>query len=83
MCFSLGWIEQLLVWLVIICAIFAILKLLIPFVAAQLGAAGGVIVQVINIVLWAFIVICVIYFCFALISCLMSAGGGMPLFPRH
>jgi len=38
MCFSLGWIEQLLVWLVIICAIFAIMRLLLPFVLNQLGA---------------------------------------------
>jgi hypothetical protein len=41
MCFSLAWIEELLVWLVVVCAIVAILKILLPFVAAQLGAAGG------------------------------------------
>ena len=83
MCFSMGWIEQLLVWLVIVCAVFAILKLLLPFIAAQLGGAGGIIISVINIVLWAFICICVIYFCFALISCLIGAGGGLPLFPHR
>ena len=81
MCFTLGWIEQLLVWLVVVGDVYAILKLLLPFVAAQLGGAGAIIVQVINIVLWAFICICVIYFCFALISCL--GGGGFPLFPSH
>ncbi len=38
----------------------------------------------INIVLWAVIAIFVIYFIFALISCLMSAGGGgLPLFPHR
>jgi hypothetical protein len=26
-CFSLGWVEQLLVWLVIVCAIIAVLRL--------------------------------------------------------
>jgi hypothetical protein len=70
MCFSLGWIEQLFVWFIVICAVVAILKILLPFVAGQLGAAGGVIIQVINIVLWAIIAICVVYFCFAVISCL-------------
>lgn len=80
MCFSLGWIEQLLVWLVIVCAVVAILKILLPWVAGQLG---GVIPAVINIVLWAVIAIFVIYFCFALIECLASFGGGrLPLFPR-
>ena len=79
MCFSLGWIEQLLVWLVIVCAIIAILRLLLPWVAAQLGIP--LIAQVINIVLWAVVVIFVIYFCFALLGCL--GGGGMPLFPHR
>jgi hypothetical protein len=70
MCFSLGWIEQVLIWLVVVCAIVAILKLLLPFVLSQLGVAGGVITGAINIVLWAVIAIFVIYFCFDLISCL-------------
>ena len=81
MCFSLGWLGQLLIWIVIAVAIFAILKLLIPWVLAQLGAAGSIIAQVINIVLWAVVVIFVIYICFDLISCLIGMGGGMHL-PR-
>lgn len=79
MCFSIQWIEQLLVWLVIVCAIVAILRLLLPWVASQIG---GIIPAVINIVLWAVIAIFVIYFCFALIECLIGAGGGLPLFPH-
>ena len=78
MCFTLTWLEQLLVWLVIVCAIIAILRLVLPWVAAQLGIP--LIAQVINIVLWAVVVIFVIYFCFALIGCL--AGGHLSLFPR-
>jgi len=31
-CFTLGWIEQLLVWLVIVCAIVAIIRLLVPWI---------------------------------------------------
>lgn len=81
MCFSLGFIEQLLVWLVIVCAIVAILRLLLPWVAAQLGAAGGIVMAVINIVLWAIVCIYVIYFCFMLIECL--AGGGGMLLPHR
>jgi hypothetical protein len=79
MCFSLEWIEQLLVWLVIVCAIIAILRLLLPWVAGQLGIP--IIAQAIQIVLWAVIAIIVIYFCFALISCLGS--GRLPLFPHR
>jgi len=83
MCFSLEWIEQLLVWAVIIIACVSILKLVIPFVLARLGAGGGVAMAVLNILVWAVIAIFVIYFCFAVISCLMSMGGGLPLLPHH
>ena len=78
MCFSIGWLEQLLVWLIIVCAVVAVLRLIVPWVAAQLGVP--VIAQVLNIILWAIICIFVIYFCFALLACV---GGGMPLFPHH
>lgn len=81
MCFSLQWIEQLLIWLVIVAAVIALLKLLLPFVLGPLGGAGTVIAQAIDIVVWAIIAIAVIYFVFALIACL--GGGGLPLFPRH
>lgn len=78
MCFSLAWIEQLCVWLVIVCAIIAILKLLLPWVASMIG---GIVPAVINIVLWAVIAIFVIYFCFALIECL-GGMGHLSLMPR-
>ena len=79
MCFSIGWLEQLLVWLIIVCAVVAVLRLIVPWVAAQLGVP--VIAQVLNIILWAVVCIFVIYFCFALLECL--GGGGMPLFPHR
>ena len=79
MCFSMAWWENLLIWLVIVLAIIAILKLLVPLVLGQLGWGGGTIMQIINIVVWAAIVIFVIIFAFAMISCLMSMGGGSGL----
>ena len=79
MCFSIGWLELLLVWLIIVCAVVAVLRLIVPWVAAQLGVP--VIAQVLNIILWAVICIFVIYFVFALLACV--GGGGMPLFPHH
>lgn len=79
-CFSLEWLEQLLVWLIIVAAVVAILRLVVPWVAAQLGVP--IIAQVLNIILWAVICIVVIYIVFALLSCLV--GGGLPLLPhRH
>jgi hypothetical protein len=77
MCFSLGWLEQFLVWVVIVCAIVAIIQLLLPYVLTFAGAAGAIIVAVLRIVLWAAVAIFLIYLCFDLISCL----GGLHL-PR-
>lgn len=86
MCFSMAWFEQLLILLVIVCAVIGILKILLPYVLKQLGAEAsegvGVIMAVVRIVIWAIIVIFVIYICFALIQCLIGYSGGMPLFPR-
>jgi hypothetical protein len=86
MCFSMAWFQQLLIYLVIVCAIVGIFKILIPFALSKLGATLGeganVVLAVLRIIVWAIVVIFVIYICFALISCLLSYGGGMPLFPR-
>ena len=79
MCFSMVWVEQLLVWLIIVGAVVAILRLLLPWIAGQLGIP--IVAQVIGIALWAVVAIAVVYFCIALISCL--GGLPMPLFPRH
>ena len=73
MCFSLSWLEALLIWIVVVCAIVGILKLLLPFILTQLGVGGGIIVAAINIVIWAVIAIFVIYVLFDLVSCLGGA----------
>lgn len=86
MCFSMAWFEQLLILLVIVCAVVGILKLLVPWVIQQMGAEIGsgmaMIMAVFRIVVWAVIVIFVIYVVFALISCLLNYGGGLPLLPH-
>ena len=70
MCFSLAYLESLLIWLVIVAAIIGILRLLLPFILTQLGVGGGVIMGAINIVIWAVIAIFVVMVCFSLIGCL-------------
>ena len=81
-CFSLIWFRDLLIWLVVLAAVVAILRLFVPWVLAQLGINAAVVMQVINIVIWAIVIIAIIYFVFALLACLTGAGGGFPLFPR-
>lgn len=73
MCFSLGWIEQLCVWFVILWAVVAIIRLAVPYLVGLIGIP--IVGQIITIVLWAVVAIMAIHIIFALISCLVGAGG--------
>ena len=83
-CFSLAAVENLLIWIVVLIAIVAIVKLLVPFL---LSLAGGgmppIIMQIINIVFWAVICIAVIMVIFWLFSCLVGGPGLGSLFPKR
>jgi hypothetical protein len=81
MCFGLAWFEQLLIWIVIVVAVVALLRLLVSFVLPKLGLAGEVVAFVIaavRILIWAVICIFAIIFIFELISCLLGGGVGLP-----
>jgi hypothetical protein len=75
-CFSLAWIEQILIWAVIVVAVVAIIKILIALVLPQLGWGGSAIM---NIVMWAVIANFVLVICFDLIGCLISHAAHMSL----
>lgn len=67
MCFSLASLASLLVGLVILCAIFALIRL----VLAQLAMPFiPVIVQALYIVMWAIVVIALIWLVVDLLSCM-------------
>jgi len=75
MCFSIGFLFQLLIWLVVVGAVYAIIKLAVPYVLAQFGSPGGLLAQVLNIVLWAVMVVFVLYLIWDLVECLLGSGG--------
>jgi hypothetical protein len=77
-CLSLQWFEQILIWLIIVSAIVAVIKLLIPWVSSMTFPIVG---QVLSIVLWAILAIIAVYIIFALLSCLLGMSGGLRL-PR-
>jgi hypothetical protein len=74
MCFDLTWFENFLIWLVIIFAIIAVFKVLLPLVFNRMGFAGEVILRIINIGIGAVVTIFIIIIAFDLISCLSSGG---------
>jgi len=83
-CFSILFVQQLLIWVVIFIAVFAIINVLLPLVTRHatgaLAEALNVVIAIIRIVFWAAVVIVVIVFAFHMISCLI---GQMPSLLPH
>lgn len=78
MCFGLAWIEQVLIWIVVVCAIIALLRLLVSFVLPKLGLGGEIVsfvVRAVWILIWAIVCIAAIIFIFDLIACLLPSIG--------
>ena len=75
MCMSVAFFFSLMIWLVVIGAIYAIIKIVIPAVLANFGGPGSLLAQAINIILWATLLIVVLYLIWDLVECLVGAGG--------
>jgi len=75
MCFSAAWFVNLLIWLIVICAVVAIFRLILPTVLGWLGVAGSLVIQVLNIILIAFVLIVLVYLAYDLLMC--AGGTGM------
>lgn len=75
MCFSMTFFFQLMIWLVIVGAIYAIIRIIVPAVLTQFGGPGSLLAQVVNIVLWAALLIVVLYIIWGLVDCLLGSGG--------
>ena len=69
MCFSLLWLIQTLVWVVVVAAVVAILYLVVPYLLNMLGIASGVVMQVIKIIVAAIIIIAVLWMLYDLVTC--------------
>jgi len=76
-CFSLAWVEQLLIWLVIACVVIGIVKVLIPMLLSWFGSppGGGAVMTILGYVLWGVVAIFVIVFVFELVSCALGGPG--------
>ena len=72
MCFSVAWLIQLLIFLVVLCAIIAILRI---WVFPMLATTDPRIPATINIIIWAVVCIFVIYVCAELLMCAFAGGG--------
>jgi hypothetical protein len=75
MCFSLVWLEQLIVWLIVVGALVAIIRLVIPFVDNLTGMP--IIGRILLIILWTVIAIAFVIVIFGLFSCLLGGSGSL------
>jgi len=75
MCFSIAFFFQLMIWLVVVGALYAIITRVVPAVMANFGGPGTLLAQVINIVLYAILLIAVLYIVWGLVECLLGSGG--------
>ena len=76
-CFNLIFLQQLVIWTVVIIAIVAVIRLLIPYVDDF--TRKPIIGRILEIVLWLIVAVAVIYLIFALLGCLLGSGGGLHL----
>ena len=76
-CLSLGFLQQLIIWVIVIAAIVAVIRLLVPYLTSLIGFP--IIGRIIEIVLWAVVAIAVVYLIFGLLGCLMGSGGDLHL----
>ena len=76
-CFSLGFVENLLIWLVIVCLIVAIFRLLIPKLLGLLGSppGAGTVITILGWIIGAIVLIFIIILVFDLLSCVIGGGG--------
>jgi hypothetical protein len=78
MCFDIEWLKHLFIYVVVVCAVVAIIQVLINLVLPRFGEFGAVIIQILRIVFWAAIAIFIIVVAFDLISCLVGWVGPPP-----
>ena len=70
MCFSLEWVKDMLIFLIIICGVIAFVRLFLPRLLALMGASGGLILAAINIIIWVAVACFIVYIFFDFIACL-------------
>lgn len=68
-CFTVDWLLHFLLWLVVVGVLVAIFRILLPVILGLFGVAGGVVMQVINILILGIVLIALIYFLIDLAHC--------------
>jgi hypothetical protein len=71
-CFSLGFLEEICIWIIVVIAFWKLWLLLSPYMLQFLPA---IVVAIIQIVIWAIIAIFFVKIIFELLACVFGSGG--------
>jgi len=69
MCFSLPWLIDLLIRIVVVVAFIAILYKLVPYFLNMVGMASDLVMQVIKIIVVAALIIFLLWLAYVLVTC--------------
>lgn len=81
MCFTGSWLLGIVIWAIIVGGCYAIIRVVLPLVLAQLGPMGPIgsaIVAILRIVLWVILLIFLVYFAYDMIMCLVQHMPALP-----
>jgi hypothetical protein len=71
-CFSLGFLEEICIWIIVVIAFWKLWLLLSPYMLQFLPA---IVVAIIQIVIWMIIGIFFVKIIFELLACVFGSGG--------
>jgi len=74
-CFSVLWLIQTLIWIVVVCGIVAIIMILLPIALSWLGWAGEVAMRILRIIVAVIVIVALLWLCYDLYVCAVGGGG--------
>lgn len=68
-CLTLGFLENILVWIVVLAVMIGVINLLVPWVMGLVGVSLGPLPAILRLIVMGIIGVAVIYFVFDLLRC--------------
>jgi hypothetical protein len=85
MCFPWASIEAIIIWCIVIAAVFAIIRILLGWLGPKIGIAAeilGIFMQIFYVILWAVIAIAIVVVVGDIIGCLIGMAPSLGLHSR-
>lgn len=83
MCFDLNAVLHLLIVLIVIGALFAIIRLVVPRFLAAPNDMANLVLAILNILIWAAVLIAILVIVFEVLACLLGGGASLSVVPRR